>query len=308
VTAGVLGDGNAVYTPGVSEKRGSVTTFSHSGLKNAGAQTNAPGSGDASVQAARDYDAFGSATASSGTWQGPFGHAGQFGYQGAAPSDPLGGLHLLGYRYYDPSLCRFLTRDPVGDGSNWYAYCGNDPVALADPSGLRSLWYGGGAGIISTPISASFFLGFGYDFDTRNVGVIIDVGGGVGAGLSLGPSISANYSHDQAIGDNSNYTWPGKETDGRVIGLAIPHGAVELEYREKDGTIDGGGIGAEVAPPGFNSHGVGAGVYKEWRRAYITNVSEIVGEFLRDIAPRPGTDPHYLPRDFRSARERSFQR
>jgi hypothetical protein len=37
----VLGKGNAVYTPGVSEVRSSVTTFSHAGLKNAGAQTDA---------------------------------------------------------------------------------------------------------------------------------------------------------------------------------------------------------------------------------------------------------------------------
>ncbi|MGE0000829.1 MAG: RHS repeat-associated core domain-containing protein [Fimbriimonadaceae bacterium] len=141
VTAGVLGDGNAVYTPGVSEKRGSVTTFSHSGLKDTGAQTDAPGSGDPSVAATREYDAFGWPTASSGAWSGPFGYAGQFSYQGSAPADPLGGLHLLGHRYYDPTLGRFLSRDPVGDGSNWYAYCENDPVGNADPSGLYRQGY-----------------------------------------------------------------------------------------------------------------------------------------------------------------------
>jgi hypothetical protein len=67
VTAGVLDDGNAVYTPGVSEVRGGSTTFMHSGLKNAGVQSDAPASGDPGVAATRDYDAFGSATASSGT-------------------------------------------------------------------------------------------------------------------------------------------------------------------------------------------------------------------------------------------------
>ncbi|MGE0002161.1 MAG: RHS repeat-associated core domain-containing protein, partial [Fimbriimonadaceae bacterium] len=137
VTAGVLDDGNAVYTPGVSEKRGSVTTFSHSGLKNTGAQTDAPGSGDPSVAATREYDAFGSPTAASGSWQGPFGYAGQFGYEDSAFADPLGGLHLLGHRYYDASLGRFLTRDPIGDGSNWYVYCVNDPVAFVDLEGLN---------------------------------------------------------------------------------------------------------------------------------------------------------------------------
>ncbi|MGE0001655.1 MAG: RHS repeat-associated core domain-containing protein [Fimbriimonadaceae bacterium] len=139
VTAGVLDDGNAVYTPGVSEKRGSVTTFSHSGLKNTGAQTDAPASGDPSVAATREHDAFGAPTASSGSWQGPFGYAGQFDYQTEAS-----GLHLLGHRYYDASLGRFLTRDPIGDGSNWYAYCANDPLAFAYPDGLAKIivyWY-----------------------------------------------------------------------------------------------------------------------------------------------------------------------
>ncbi|MGE0001656.1 MAG: RHS repeat-associated core domain-containing protein [Fimbriimonadaceae bacterium] len=143
VTAGVLDDRNAVYTPGVSEKRGSVTTFSHSGLKNTGAQTDAPASGEPSVAATREYDAFGSPTESSGAWSGPFGYAGplgyagQFSYQKSASADPLGGLMLLGHRYYDPSLGRFLSRDPISDGSNWYVYCANDPASFVDADGYQ---------------------------------------------------------------------------------------------------------------------------------------------------------------------------
>ncbi|RMG25020.1 MAG: RHS repeat-associated core domain-containing protein, partial [Armatimonadetes bacterium] len=45
-------------------------------------------------------------------------------------------LSLLGHRYYDSTTGRFLTRDPIGDGRNWYSYCGNNPVAFADPRGL----------------------------------------------------------------------------------------------------------------------------------------------------------------------------
>ncbi|MCC6402659.1 MAG: hypothetical protein IT207_01480 [Fimbriimonadaceae bacterium] len=129
VTASVLDDGYADYTPGVSEVRSSVTTFSHCGLKNTGAQTD--GGTTPSVQATRIYDAFGATQSSSGTWQGPSGYAGAFGYQTEGS-----GLHLLGHRYYDASLGRFLTRDPIGDGSNWYAYCENDPMGSADPDGL----------------------------------------------------------------------------------------------------------------------------------------------------------------------------
>jgi RHS repeat-associated protein len=70
---------------------------------------------------------------SSGTWQGPFGYAGSFGYQ----EDP-NGLKLLGHRYYDSSTGRFMTSDPAGHGRNWYSYAGNDPVSYVDPAGLMA--------------------------------------------------------------------------------------------------------------------------------------------------------------------------
>ena len=42
-------------------------------------------------------------------------------------------------RYYDPSIGRFTTEDPVKDGDNWYVYCGNNPVNAVDPWGLDSV-------------------------------------------------------------------------------------------------------------------------------------------------------------------------
>jgi len=135
VTAGVLDDGNAKYTPGVSEVRSGTTTYSHSGLKHMGAQTDAEPT--PAVQASRTYDAFGGVQASTGSRQGPFGTAGAFGYQSPQTGNEQGGPHLLGHRYYDASTGRFLTRDPIGDGSNWYAHCSNRPLRGVDPSGLE---------------------------------------------------------------------------------------------------------------------------------------------------------------------------
>jgi RHS repeat-associated protein len=63
-----------------------------------------------------------------------------FGYQRDDESD----YKLLGSRYYDPEIGRFLTRDPIKDGRNWYAYCQSDPVSSSDPSGLTKIvlvWY-----------------------------------------------------------------------------------------------------------------------------------------------------------------------
>ncbi|MEQ1821180.1 MAG: hypothetical protein ABL949_01595 [Fimbriimonadaceae bacterium] len=98
-TSAVLGDGSASFTPGLSERRGSTTTFQHSGIKNADAQS---GTGQ-TLGATRQYDAFGNIESSTGTFQGPFGYGGGFGYQSDADSN----LKLLGHRYYDSSTGRF---------------------------------------------------------------------------------------------------------------------------------------------------------------------------------------------------------
>ncbi|MBI2724142.1 MAG: RHS repeat-associated core domain-containing protein [Chloroflexi bacterium] len=45
------------------------------------------------------------------------------------------GLYYLRARFYDPALGRFLTRDPMPFVQR-YAYVGNNPVNLNDPSGL----------------------------------------------------------------------------------------------------------------------------------------------------------------------------
>ncbi len=43
---------------------------------------------------------------------------------------------LLGHRYYDASVGRFISEDPIQAGDNWYAYCDNNPLKAIDPSGL----------------------------------------------------------------------------------------------------------------------------------------------------------------------------
>ena len=52
------------------------------------------------------------------------------------------GIDYFGFRYYDPGLGRFLTRDPAGypDGPNNYLYCDNNPVNKIDALGLYSWW------------------------------------------------------------------------------------------------------------------------------------------------------------------------
>jgi RHS repeat-associated protein len=62
------------------------------------------------------------------------------GFLGAVPDDASGYIPL-GARLYDPTVGRFLSADPVLDltdpqQNNGYTYAHNNPVTLADPSGL----------------------------------------------------------------------------------------------------------------------------------------------------------------------------
>jgi RHS repeat-associated protein len=52
--------------------------------------------------------------------------------------DGSSGLYYNNARWYDPSLHRFVSEDPIGinGGMNLYSYVGNDPVNATDPSGL----------------------------------------------------------------------------------------------------------------------------------------------------------------------------
>ena len=47
------------------------------------------------------------------------------------------GLYHYGYRFYVPSLMRWLNRDPIGErgGANIYGFCGNSPICRYDKYG-----------------------------------------------------------------------------------------------------------------------------------------------------------------------------
>jgi len=131
----VLIDGHTLYTPGLSENRGGTSVYYD--FDRLGNLWTADGTGK-SQYAAVDYSAFGITLAgSAGT---PFGYGGANGCQ----TDLDASLVLMGHRYFDPRTGRFINQDPIGDGDNWYAYAGNNPVNDVDPSGLYATWPGDG--------------------------------------------------------------------------------------------------------------------------------------------------------------------
>jgi RHS repeat-associated protein len=79
------------------------------------------------------YDSYGKLIASSGTLSNPFQYTGR-------EFDSETGIYEYRARYFDPNVGRFISQDPIGfkGGINFYAYVGNNPINLFDPTGLAA--------------------------------------------------------------------------------------------------------------------------------------------------------------------------
>ena len=89
------------------------------------------------------YDSWGKLVCIDGTKKDSVGVRNPYRYRGYR-YDTETGLFYVGSRYYDPNTCRFMNADepamlalnatnPIG--ANLFAYCNNNPVNFADPTG-----------------------------------------------------------------------------------------------------------------------------------------------------------------------------
>ena len=82
------------------------------------------------MTASLTLSAFGQTVASTGSSTSTYGFGATSGYR----TEGDAGLTLVGCRFYDAQVGRFLTRDTYLDQKP-YAYCDGDPVNAVDPSG-----------------------------------------------------------------------------------------------------------------------------------------------------------------------------
>lgn len=88
------------------------------------------------VVATYEYDPFGNLTASTGALDQPFKFS-------TRAFDATTGLYYYDYRLYQPTLGRWITRDPSGfsGGLNLYEFVNSNPVNLIDPLGNYGIGY-----------------------------------------------------------------------------------------------------------------------------------------------------------------------
>ncbi|MFQ8688152.1 MAG: RHS repeat domain-containing protein [Lachnospirales bacterium] len=80
------------------------------------------------------YDAFGNEINRDKNDTNPFRYCGEYW------DNETESIYLRA-RYYNPSIGRFTTEDPIKDESNWYAYCEGNPIAFVDFLGMYRIYY-----------------------------------------------------------------------------------------------------------------------------------------------------------------------
>ena len=108
-------------------RSGTTSFYNIDGLSTVTSLSNAAGA----LAQTYTFDSFGKQTSSSGSLVNPFQYT-------AREFDSETSIYFYRARFYDPSMGRFLSEDPLefAGGRNFYTYTRNDPVSLFDPSGL----------------------------------------------------------------------------------------------------------------------------------------------------------------------------
>ncbi|MGH9746028.1 MAG: RHS repeat-associated core domain-containing protein [Candidatus Acidiferrales bacterium] len=113
--------------PLVQLRSGTTSYYEADGLGSVTSLT----SGAGAIANTYTYDSFGKLTASTGSITNRFQYT-------ARELDSETGLYYYRARYYDPTVGRFLSEDPVHfmAGTNFYRYVNNNPGLLVDPTGF----------------------------------------------------------------------------------------------------------------------------------------------------------------------------
>lgn len=135
---------NSRRDPNAPSRRDPNAPTDHTGPSDRSAYYHADGNGNGTAMintsgrlvAHYHYDPYGNLVAMAG----PLAQVNRYRYSNKE-IQPNSKLYYYGFRFYDPSLQRWINQDPIGEvgGINLYGFVGNDPVNFVDTDG-RIAW------------------------------------------------------------------------------------------------------------------------------------------------------------------------
>jgi len=231
-----------------------------------------------------------------GQMPGPLGFAGAAGYQ----TDADTGLMLLGNRYYDASIGRFLSPDKVHDGDNWYAYCGNDPLGATDPTGLTPLTAPNGASF-GNPGGGTFnaiLADNGFDnpsFFDENIQMAAKSSAAKEAkaaatNILTGLDKFFTFGSGGKLVTTFNAYRQGKASGWSLIGsAALFAGSVAVNFipGEEEANLAARGVGGVIT--GFTRHGINSAIYHDGVGVAGKAILDAVKNPIRTISQSGGS-------------------
>lgn len=175
------------------------------------------------LEAAYEYDPSGNLLRCEGSYakENPFRFSTKW-------SDDETGLIYYGYRYYSPSIGRFVNRDPIAEkgGINLYGFCGNDSINGSDRLGLiaqivldKFVVAGGKVGSSFGPIGTLVGSVVG-----GGLGLIATKIFGFGGGAKAAKVKPKSTAQDSSTGFKPEYTWKdgmyGYYRDGQWVDMS----------------------------------------------------------------------------------------
>ena len=220
------------------------------------------------------------------------GNVNPFRYRGYY-YDTETGLYFLQTRYYDPEVGRFLNRDSVQyadpetiNGLNLYAYCLNNPVEYADPTGNEEIpWWGKlliGIGFIVvgaavTALTAGTGVGFLSAFGSALLSSTIQVGISTGISSVISGTLSAINGNGFLSGFTEGlvdgFMWGSIFAGGaQLLGGALRASANFGFQTGRKGGIDFWQFGLKVLSPDKNSWAKAGGTLFKFRYEFRLDV------------------------------------
>ena len=183
-----------------------------------------------SVATSLTLSAFGQTEASTGSSTSAYQYGATSGYR----TEGDAGLTLVGCRFYDAQVGRFISRDTYLDQAP-YAYCDGDPVNRLDPSGHSPVETGIAGGVITAVVF--FIVAVVIEGVTAGAATPILVGI-VAGGLSGAAGSATMASFDGKSGDQVR----DDAIEGGIAGAVVGVGCKWTTIAEK---IAAGGVIAE---------------------------------------------------------------